>query len=178
MSSSHLLGETHAISWSSLNQVLQITTCTLQITNAQGQVQDMDFSKDVIRIGAHGKCDIVVVDETVSRFHCEIRREGIEYILVDQNSTNGTYIGSLKIKEVFLHSGCEFSIGKTKIKFAPLTQDIEVSPSETSHFGPLIGSSTEMRSVYTLISKVAPSDLSVVIQGETGTGKELVAQAS
>ena len=96
---------------------------------------------------------------------------------MDQGSTNGTYIGSLRVREVVLHSGCEVTIGKTRIEFAPLTTDIEVSPSEGSQFGPLIGASTEMRSVYTLISKVAPSDLSVVIQGATGTGKELVAQA-
>ena len=50
----------------SLNQIFQITTCTLQITDAKGNVQDLEFSKDVIRVGAHGKCDIVVVDETVS----------------------------------------------------------------------------------------------------------------
>jgi two-component system, NtrC family, response regulator HydG len=43
-------------------------------------------------------------------------------------------------------------------------------------FGPLIGASDRMQEVYDLVAKVAPTDASVFILGETGTGKELVAQ--
>jgi DNA-binding NtrC family response regulator len=43
-------------------------------------------------------------------------------------------------------------------------------------FGPLIGASSSIQRVYDLISKVAQTDATVLIQGETGTGKELVAE--
>jgi DNA-binding NtrC family response regulator len=43
-------------------------------------------------------------------------------------------------------------------------------------FGPLIGASTAMQKVYDLIARVARTEATIVITGETGTGKELVAQ--
>ena len=41
----------------------------------------------------------------------------------------------------------------------------------------VIGSSESMREVFQLIEKIAPTDLPILIQGETGTGKELIAHA-
>jgi DNA-binding NtrC family response regulator len=43
-------------------------------------------------------------------------------------------------------------------------------------FGPLVGRSTAMQNLYDLMAKVSSSDLTVLLLGETGTGKELVAQ--
>jgi len=48
--------------------------------------------------------------------------------------------------------------------------------AETASFGQLIGSSPAMRTVYSLIEKVAETDASVLITGESGTGKEVVAR--
>src|SRR6195256_3424203 len=47
---------------------------------------------------------------------------------------------------------------------------------EHGTFGPLIGSSPEMRKLYQIIEQAAPTSASVLIMGESGTGKELVAQ--
>ena len=43
-------------------------------------------------------------------------------------------------------------------------------------FGPLIGASPQMQKVYDLIGKVAPTEATILVLGETGTGKELVAE--
>jgi DNA-binding NtrC family response regulator len=43
-------------------------------------------------------------------------------------------------------------------------------------FGPLIGSSPQMQKVYDLVAKVAPTEATILVLGETGTGKELVAE--
>jgi transcriptional regulator with GAF, ATPase, and Fis domain len=172
----HLQSETHAISISDL-QVIQVETCLLRVLKGTRAGEFVNTSKDVIRIGAHPKCDMIINDDTVSRFHCEIHKEGDHYVLIDQGSTNGTYVDNLRIKEVYLHIGCEFTIGNTILAFSNQIEDIKVESSARNHYGSLIGSSDQMRSLYGMLDKIAPSDLSVVIQGETGTGKELVAQA-
>jgi DNA-binding NtrC family response regulator len=46
----------------------------------------------------------------------------------------------------------------------------------TGTFGHLIGSSTVMEGVYSLIEKVAPTEVNVLLTGESGTGKEMVAR--
>ena len=51
-----------------------------------------------------------------------------------------------------------------------------MSSAEDQHFGPMIGVSTAMRAIFDQIQRVAPTDATVLVTGETGTGKELVAQ--
>ena len=169
--------ETHSVAFNRLNDYLQLETCSISIVKGGMGDQVSQFTKDIIRIGAHPRCDVIINDGTVSRFHCEIHKHEDGYRLVDEGSTNGTYIGQLRIRDVYLHSGCEFQIGNTTLSFSPQIEQISVEESAKSSCGPLIGGSHQMRGIYGLIDKLAPSDLSVVVQGETGTGKELVAQA-
>ena len=169
--------ETYSINLNAIQDALRFETCVINVEKGPEAGTSKQFSKDVIRIGAHPRCDVIINDGTVSRFHCEIRRHSDGYRLVDDGSTNGTYINKLRICEVYLHAGCTFQIGNTTLSFSPQVEEIAQGESEQSKCGPLIGGSRQMRSIYHLISKVAPSDLSVVVQGETGTGKELVAQA-
>ena len=176
-STSPLDSATKAVSIDLLRDHLSVEKCKLQIIHSATPQEALQFSKDIVRIGSSPRCDVILNDGTVSRFHCEIHKHEDGYRLIDEGSTNGTYIGRLKIREVYLHSGCEFQIGNATLRFSPEVEQITVEESSQSNCGPLIGGSRQMRGIYTLIKKVAPSDLSVVVQGETGTGKELVAQA-
>ena len=169
--------ETRSVSYDSLDQSITVETCSVVIVKGENSGQKLTFSKDVIRIGAHSKCDLIINDGTVSRFHCEILKHNRGYRLVDEGSTNGTYVGRLRVRDVDLYSGCEFQIGNTTLSFTPELEKLSLEEVQLNSYGPLIGGSGEMRSIYALSNKIAPSDLSVVIHGETGTGKELVAQA-
>ncbi|MBM4291195.1 MAG: FHA domain-containing protein [Deltaproteobacteria bacterium] len=169
--------KTHAIDLGALERLIHVETCALLITSGPRAGYEASFSKDVVRVGAHPRCDFIVEDGTASRFHCELRREERGYMLVDHDSTNGTFVGDLRVREVYLHPGCEFTLGATRVRFTPRAEELRVGQSAQQSCGPLIGASPEMRALYALIDKVAPSDLSVLIEGETGTGKELAAQA-
>jgi transcriptional regulator with GAF, ATPase, and Fis domain len=48
---------------------------------------------------------------------------------------------------------------------------------DTGMLGPLVGTSPAMKQIFSLIERVAPSNVSVLVTGESGTGKELVARA-
>jgi pSer/pThr/pTyr-binding forkhead associated (FHA) protein len=61
--------------------------------------------------------DLIVGDDTVSRYHCKIIQEDNAYVLVDLGSTNGTFINRVRIREGFLKPGCTVHLGQTELKF-------------------------------------------------------------
>jgi transcriptional regulator with GAF, ATPase, and Fis domain len=162
---------------SDLPETIELEKCKLVVVDGPDRGMTLTLTKPIIRIGTNEKNDLLLQDNTVSRFHCEIRHIRDEYLLVDRQSTNGTYIQNLRVREVFLHPNCEFLVGNSLIRFEPEVESVRVVPMARGSYGELIGSAPRMREIYGIIDKVAPSDLSVVVEGETGTGKELVARA-
>jgi len=139
--------------------------------------QSWDLEQDVIRIGSLKAGDIVLKDPTVSRRHAEIVRTRDGTLLRDLGSTNGTFVGPVRIKEVFLGPDTRFRVGRTEMTFTPKDEVIEITPSEKNHFEGVVGASVSMREVFTILDRIAPTDLTVLITGETGTGKELASRA-
>jgi len=135
------------------------------------------MERDVIHIGSAKTADIVLTDPTVSRHHAEIRRGQDGVILRDLGSTNGVFVGHVRAKEVYLGPDTHFRVGRTELVFTPADEIIDVAPSSADHFENLIGSSVAMREVFGILERVAPTDLTVMITGETGTGKELASRA-
>ena len=88
---------------------------------------------------------------------------------------NGTFVGQVRAKEVYLGTDTLFQVGRTDPSFTPADEVIDVEPSQADHFENLVGNSVAMREVFGLLERVAPTDLTVLITGETGTGKESLA---
>jgi transcriptional regulator with GAF, ATPase, and Fis domain len=136
----------------------------------------VSFEREVINLGAMEDNDIILNDDTVSRHHCKIIQEDTGYVLVDLRSTNGTFINKVRIREAFLKPGCTISVGQTQLKFNAREEAVEIVPSRNDQCGQLIGGNAKMREIYSILEKIAPTATTVVIEGETGTGKEVVAQ--
>lgn len=134
-------------------------------------------SSKAIVVGADQECELQLVDRSVSRKHAQVWREKDFVIVRDLESTNGTFYREARIKEVYVPLGGEVCFGKTKVKIVPEEMSIEARPHISDRLGPLIGADIRMREIFTLIEELAESDVTVVIEGETGTGKELVAKA-
>ena len=135
------------------------------------------MERDVISIGSAKTCDIVITDPTVSRRHAEIHRSREGVLLRDLGSMNGTFVGQVRAREVYLGPDTRFRVGRTELNFTTADQIIDVEPSESDHFENLVGNSVMMREVFGILERVAPTDLTVLISGETGTGKELASRA-
>ncbi len=132
-----------------------------------------------VRIGTSPANDVVLGDPHASRFHCEIRLtdEG-SYVLRDLGSTNGTRVGEVEVKEGRINPGATVVIGETSIRFlADEGRPEEINTSSEDHFGDVVGSSVRMREVFGVLERIAPTDLTVLLSGETGVGKDVMARA-
>jgi DNA-binding NtrC family response regulator len=138
--------------------------------------REIEVMNDCITLGKSRTCDVVLPDDSVSRVHAEIRRDGESYRIVDKSSTNGSFIDQARVTDAFLKPGDVLGIGKVQIRFLPRDARAELLPSESERFGEVIGKSLAMRKIFGVLERVASTDVTILLEGETGTGKDLIAR--
>jgi len=134
------------------------------------------FAHGLLRIGGKPSNDLCLSDRKVSGLHLEIRGDEQGYLLRDLESTNGTFVHGMRVKEVHIQPGTPISIGETELRFVPLDDSIELPLADNAAFPELVGDGPAMRKLFGMLGPVARTETTVLIEGETGTGKELVAE--
>ncbi len=127
-------------------------------------------------LGSAPTNDVVLGDATVSRFHCELLLDDRGLRIRDLSSTNGTFVDGVPVVEAYLRTESVFRIGETTIALTPG----EARPrriSARSRFGDMVGRSLPMRVLFAQLERAARGDSTVLLAGETGTGKEEAARA-
>ena len=141
-----------------------------------GEAASVPVDMERLHIGRSPRCALVLDDPTVSKVHAEVQATPRGVRVVDLNSRNGTFIGEASIVEAYLTGPCEFRCGAKRLRFVPEpVHEVQIEAPE--RFGELVGTTPEMIELFAKLQSYAPTSMSMVIQGETGTGKELVAQA-
>ena len=148
----------------------------LQFSDASG-ARTIELVGDGI-LGSSPDSAVVVHHRTVSRVHAElsIRDDGLW--VRDLDSRNGTYVNGVRITGALVTSSHPLRVGSVEIRLDyddGRRTEIPLWPSGS--FGDLLGTGSVMRELFALLSRVASSDATASIHGETGTGKELVARA-
>ncbi|HEX3474344.1 MAG TPA: sigma 54-interacting transcriptional regulator [Kofleriaceae bacterium] len=135
------------------------------------------FATERMVIGADPRADLVVADGAMSKFHCEIRVRDGAAVVKDLGSRNGTLVDRVPVIEAPLRDGAVLSLGRTELRFNVGTRQIEIPLSQRERFGRLIGRSIAMRSAFVVLEAAAASASTVLLQGESGTGKDLAAES-
>jgi DNA-binding NtrC family response regulator len=155
---------------------IEVRGGTLTVAKGAGQKKQVEIGAEPVVVGRNESCDLVLDDRKVSAVHMELVATERGVRVRDLGSRNGTFIGDTRIGEVFITKQATIVVGDSIVEFAP-TGLTEIDVAEVGGFGPLVGQSAGMRNVFERLTKAAPTDLTVLVTGETGTGKELVAQA-
>src|SRR5688572_17477391 len=159
-------GETQAIG----EQGIESAVRRFRLTRAGAS--PWESQGDRCAIGSHPSNDVVLDDPTVSRFHCEIAigKDGTR--VRDLGSTNGTFVDGLQVIEAYLRPGSRVAVGRQVLELEFVRESNPLPVSARTRFGGLIGESVAMRRAFALLERAAASDATVLLEGETGTGKE------
>jgi two-component system, NtrC family, response regulator GlrR len=167
------LERTHSLASEALVRVARVR---LIVVEGSGTPLELETSAERVAIGSHELNDLVIDIPTVSRFHCELRIGGNSVIVRDLDSRNGTVVDGLRVREAYLRDGCMLQLGGARVRFNVLGNERKVLDPAT-RFGSLVGISSAMRRAIGLLGKAAASDVTLLLEGETGTGKGRAAEA-
>ncbi len=132
---------------------------------------------DRCAIGTHASNDLVLEDPTVSRFHCELQLQPGGLRVRDIDSRNGTLLEGVPIFEALARTGSTLRLGRTMLRIQLGLDKNALMLSDKERFGTLVGRSVAMRATFAMLERAAPTDATVLLQGETGTGKEGAAES-
>jgi DNA-binding NtrC family response regulator len=128
-------------------------------------------------VGKSAICQLCLKDPKISRRHLALDVVGDALRLVDLGSTNGTSVSGVRFVEVQVEGQGELlRLGDSVLRVTRVAPALVAMPAVDS-FGRVVGASPEMRRLYPLCERLAASDVPLVIEGETGTGKELLAES-
>ncbi|MEL7368927.1 MAG: sigma 54-interacting transcriptional regulator [Myxococcota bacterium] len=168
------LTQTHAFKGSGAGQPLR--SLRLEVVDGPDKGMSWHGPQDSVTIGTAQDNDLVLGDETVSQYHVELAADADRIHVVDQGSTNGTRAAGLWIVDGFISRGASISLGKSTVKV--LDGDaLQVDEYEHEHLHGIYGRSRSIRQLMARVEKAGNTDASVLLLGETGCGKEVVARA-
>jgi transcriptional regulator with GAF, ATPase, and Fis domain len=158
-------------------QTLLVRQFAVSVVDGADRGTRVVSASEELSIGTAEGNDLRLGDHAVSRHHCTLRAVERGLQLVDLGSRNGTFIGDVEITSCYVKSGVQIRIGQTTVAVHVLDTDLEQPIASEERLGPLLGASAAMRRLYPLVEQCAKSNATVLVVGETGTGKELIAEA-
>ncbi|HEV7556469.1 MAG TPA: sigma 54-interacting transcriptional regulator [Kofleriaceae bacterium] len=153
-------------------------TFRLRVVGGPDQGKEHVLDEGTTMVGTHADNDLVLTDATVSRHHLEVRvrRDGIE--VRDLDTTNGTKHGGARINQLVLTGASRLRLGKhTEMDVEPIDTNVALDDWQGDRFGEVLGTTIPMKRLFALLAKAAVTEATILLQGETGTGKEALAEA-
>lgn len=151
---------------------------TLLVIDGPHKGHTLHLEEEIVLIGRGNWCDLVLAkDRQISKEHAELRitEEGI--VLRDLNSRNGVFLNQIRVLEAFLPDSAVIQVGESTLQLQTqaIHKEITVPYHDKSQL--LVGCSSKMRKIFSMMARLGPQDIPIVLTGETGTGKTSMARA-
>jgi DNA-binding NtrC family response regulator len=154
-----------------------IRTLRLEVVGGGDRGKAIEITEDETTVGTDAAATLALDDPTVSRMHFAIRPQPDGWLLRDLGSTNGTSVDGVIVIEAMVHPGHTIAIGQTLLMLSS-SGAVSAQPlSEESSWGKALGKSAAMRRLFAVLPRIAASEVPVLLEGETGTGKTMLADA-
>jgi transcriptional regulator with GAF, ATPase, and Fis domain len=155
--------------------------------HALGEIDEVQFrrgtSREAIRVQHQGKRQLVLTfpDAWMSGMHARLHRRGAEWFLEDAGSKNGTFTDGRRAEMAHLSADVVLEFGHTFLLFrrslpTPVGRSLDQTATPAAEHDRLSTLSPELERTFGMLAQVASSAIPVLVRGETGTGKEVVAQ--
>jgi two-component system nitrogen regulation response regulator GlnG len=129
-------------------------------------------------LGAGGGTNILVSDPTVSRKHVSLTLVPDGVVVEDLESRNGTFYLGQRVSKMVLALGSRIRVGAVEVAIDADTDGLcEQLPQGAPSYRGLVGTSAPMRRLFAILKRLEGSLVPVLVEGESGVGKELVARA-
>jgi DNA-binding NtrC family response regulator len=157
--------------------VVRYAKVRLEVTAGPDRGTRLDAAGQTVRIGSADDNDLALNDDTVSRHHCELEPVSSGVRVRDVGSTNGVIVGGARIYDAIVPFEARLRMGDTEIALTPSGETIEREQATTDRFQDLLGGSPRMRELFADLERIAATEITLLVDGETGTGKDLVAES-
>jgi transcriptional regulator with PAS, ATPase and Fis domain len=155
----------------------RVRSASLRITRGPDAGRSAVIDQPFFVLGTGDGADLRLTDPAVSREHVRFSLLADGIGIEDRGSKNGTAIGSMRVRAVTVSSDTVLVIGATTVALTLTAVPLDLAFSQSDRFGDAIGVTQAMRHVFAILERAAPSELSILIEGESGTGKDVLARA-
>jgi transcriptional regulator with PAS, ATPase and Fis domain len=156
---------------------LKVRAATIHVAKGPDAGRQARVDQVSFIVGGGESADLRLTDPAVSREHLRISLGTAGLRIRDDGSKNGTYLGSTRVHDVTLSNDAALVIGATTLAFTIATDSIVLPLSVNDRYGEAIGTSNVMRYLFAQLERAAATNLTVLIEGESGAGKDLLARA-
>jgi transcriptional regulator with GAF, ATPase, and Fis domain len=150
----------------------------IRILEARAKPTSFRLTSGKCTIGAGSGCDVVIDESTVSRQHAtlELVPEGVQ--ITDLGSRNGSFYLGQRFEKIVLALGAQFNLGAAAVAIEADGEALKTSAVYAhDEYRGIVGGSLVMRKLFAVLARLEGSLVTVLVTGESGVGKELVARA-
>jgi DNA-binding NtrC family response regulator len=156
--------------------VVRLRTARLEVTRGPDKGARAVVDRPTFLVGT-GEVDLPLSDATVSREHLRVTLLPDGVRLRDPGSKNGTRVKGIRVSDVVVAQDQLVEVGATTLALTIERETLEIALSDATAFGAAVGVSAASRALFATLEQAAGSDVTVLLEGETGVGKDVLARA-